>query len=65
MLSVVIHASTDGIYNDDEYEYKTLGYPFMRNLGQMIYQYELERRRARKPDLTEFRFQYDELHGGG
>ena len=64
MLSAVIHANTDGIYNDGEYEYETLGYPFMKNLGQLIYQYELNRKRAKKPDLTEFKFQYDELQRG-
>lgn len=59
MLSAVIHANTDGIYGDDKYEYKTLGYPFMRNLGQLIYRHELRRVRLKKPDLTEFKFIYD------
>jgi len=59
MLSAVIHANTDGIYNDGKYEYKTLGYPFMKNLGQLIYHYELKRKRPRKPDLSEFKFRYD------
>jgi len=59
MLSAVIHANTDGIYNDGKYEYKTIGYPFMRNLGQLIYRHELRRTRLKKPDLREFKFQYD------
>ncbi|MFM7853201.1 MAG: serine hydrolase [Flammeovirgaceae bacterium] len=59
MLSVVINTNTDGIYNDGKYEYKTLGYPFMRNIGQVIYHYELGRKRKFKPNLAEFRFQYD------
>jgi hypothetical protein len=59
ILSAVIHANTDGIYNDGKYEYKTLGYPFMRNLGQLIYRHELNRVRLKKPDLGEFRFSYD------
>lgn len=61
MLSAVIHASTDGIYNDGEYDYKTIGYPFMRELGQMIYRYELKRKRGARPDLSKFRFRYDEM----
>jgi hypothetical protein len=59
LLSAVIHANTDGIYNDDKYEYKTLGYPFMRNLGQLIYRHELRRVRLKKPDLSQFKFIYD------
>ena len=59
MLSAVIHSNTDGIYNDGKYEYKTLGYPFMRNLGQLIYRHELKRIRLKKPDFSEFRFHYD------
>ncbi len=59
ILSVVINTNTDGIYNDGKYEYKTLGYPFMRDIGQAIYHYELGRKRKFKPNLAEFRFQYD------
>ncbi|MBI3220444.1 MAG: serine hydrolase [Bacteroidetes bacterium] len=54
MLSAVINTNTDGIYNDGKYEYKTIGYPFMRNLGQVIYDYERKRKRQYKPDLSEF-----------
>jgi hypothetical protein len=61
MLSAVIHVNRDGIFNDEKYEYETLGYPFMRNLGQLVYRYELERKRIRRPDLSEFQFQYKEL----
>lgn len=54
MLSAVINTNTDGIYNDGKYEYKTIGYPFMKNLGQVIYDYERKRKRKYKPDLSEF-----------
>lgn len=60
MLSAVINCNTDGIYNDGEYDYDSLGYPFMKNLGQLIYQYELKRNRMNKPDLSEFILQYDQ-----
>lgn len=59
MLSAVINTNVDGIYNDGVYAYDSLGYPFMRSLGQVVYQYELDRKRARKPDLSAFRFTYD------
>lgn len=59
MLSAVINSNTDGIYNDGKYEYKTIGYPFMRNLGNMIYDYELHRKRVYKPILSNFVMEYD------
>ncbi|MBY0436258.1 MAG: class A beta-lactamase-related serine hydrolase, partial [Cyclobacteriaceae bacterium] len=60
MLSTVINTNTDGIYNDGKYEYKTIGFPFMKDLGQLIYQYELKRARAHRPDLSEFKLTYDQ-----
>lgn len=59
MLSAVINCNTDGIYNDNSYDYDSLGYPFMKNIGRVVYQYELKRNRMNKPDLSEFKFQYD------
>lgn len=44
MLSAVISCNTDGIYNDDKYEYDELGFPFLRDLGIAIYQQELQRK---------------------
>jgi hypothetical protein len=59
MLSAVINTNTDGIYNDGKYEHEILGFPFFRNLGQLIYDYELQRNRKVKPDLSRFVFKYD------
>jgi hypothetical protein len=59
MLSAVINTNTDEIYNDGEYAYLELGFPFMKNLGNMIYQHELTRVRKHKPDLSAFKFSYD------
>jgi hypothetical protein len=59
MLSAVINTNTDAIYNDGKYEYKKIGYPFMKNLGQKIYKYELKRKRKQKPDLSYLRLNYD------
>lgn len=55
MLSAVIYCNSDGILNDDRYDYQNAGYPFMRALGRKVYAYELGRRREHKPDLSEFR----------
>ena len=59
MLSASIYCNADGILNDDKYDYETVGYPFMKQLGQLIYEYELSRSRAVKPDLTSFKMSYD------
>jgi hypothetical protein len=58
MLSAVIHCNSDQIFNDDKYDYETVGNPFMKNLGQAIYDYELKRVRKINPDLSSFRFDY-------
>lgn len=58
MLSGVIYVNRDGILNDNQYEYEETGYPFFREIGNIIYEYELARPRPVKPDLTAFRFNY-------
>lgn len=58
MLSAVVQSNEDGVYNDDRYEYKEVCYPFMKNLGRLIYDYELGRKRAHKADLSKFRMDY-------
>jgi hypothetical protein len=58
MLTAVINVNTDGVLNDGQYEYSELGFPFLKNLGQVVYRYELKRPRRRKPDLSRFRLRY-------
>jgi hypothetical protein len=60
MLSATILCNSDGIFNDDKYDFETVGYPFMKILGQAVYQYELTRKRKHQPDLTNFQFNYTE-----
>jgi hypothetical protein len=57
-LTAVIQSNEDGIYNDGKYEYETVCFPFLKNLGQAIYSFELERDRPIKPNLSKFRFKY-------
>jgi hypothetical protein len=59
MLTTVLLCNNDGIFNDDKYDYDTVGFPFMKNLGQLIYQHELTRPRKHKPDLSKFKMSYD------
>jgi hypothetical protein len=61
MLSATILCNNDGIFNDDTYDYDGIGFPFMKNLGKTIYQYELGRKKPFTPDLTKFKFDYSQL----
>ena len=58
LLSTVIYVNADGILNDDQYEYNAIGFPFLRDSGQAVYQYDLNRLRRHKPDLSQFRLEY-------
>jgi len=59
MLSTTLYVNSDGILNDDKYDYDTVGYPFLYQLGQTIYRYELQRPREYSPDLSKFNIQYE------
>lgn len=54
MLSGTIYVNRDGILNDDKYEYEELGYPFFKEVGNIIYRYESGRKRKFIPDLKNF-----------
>ncbi len=58
MISATIHCNKDGIYNDDKYDYDSVGFPFFKNLGKVIYDYELKREKKVIPDLSKFRLVY-------
>lgn len=58
MLSALIYCNKDGILNDDKYDFDEVGLPFMKNLGRLIYDFELNRVRTCAPDLSTFKFDY-------
>jgi hypothetical protein len=58
MLTATIYVNSDGVLNDNKYDYETIGWPFMYKLGQSIYRHELQRTRKYKPDLTAFKLDY-------
>jgi beta-lactamase class A len=58
MVTATIHCNSDGIYNDDHYEYDSVGYPFLKNLGRAVYDYEIKRVRKNVPDLSSFKFDW-------
>jgi hypothetical protein len=59
MLAATIYANSDDTLNDDQYEFETVGRPFLYRLGQTIYNYELHRPRKYMPDLGAFKIQYE------
>jgi hypothetical protein len=59
MVSAAIYCNQDEILNDDQYDYSTIGFPFMKNLGKILYDYEVKRKRKYPADLSSFKFTYD------
>jgi hypothetical protein len=59
MLSATLYVNSDGILNDDKYDYDTVGYPFLYQLGQTIYEHELKRSRRHSPELSRFEINYE------
>lgn len=62
MLSAAINCNTKQVLNDDTYDYETIGLPFMKHLGEVEYEYELERHRLNVPDLSRFKVDYDQTY---
>lgn len=58
MLTATIYVNSDGVMNDDKYDYDTVGLPALYQLGQHIYKYELQRPRKYQPDLSRFKMKY-------
>ena len=58
MLSCAMLCNSDGIFNDDKYDYETIGQPFMKMLGALIYTFEKKRKRQYKPDFSQLTFNY-------
>ncbi len=58
-LSASIYCNSDEILNDDKYDYNAIGFPFMKNLGKIIYEEEVNRKRKIVPDLSNLKFKYD------
>ncbi|WP_090107709.1 serine hydrolase [Chitinophaga sp. CF118] len=58
MLSATVYVNDDGILSDEHYQFETTGEPFMKALGAIIYQYELQRKKQYLPDLSRFMMEY-------
>ena len=55
LVSAVIYCNSDGIFNDDIYDYDTIGFPFFQALGTALYEYECTRQKLYLPDLSRFK----------
>jgi hypothetical protein len=51
MLSAVIYCNSDGIQNDNKYDYDSVGFPFYKHIGELVYQYELQRKKNYLPNF--------------
>jgi hypothetical protein len=58
MVTATIYCNEDEIFNDDKYDYDTIGYPFFKHLGEVIYQHELTRPKSNLPNLDYLKFSY-------
>jgi hypothetical protein len=56
-LSAVIYVNEDEVLNDSKYEYTSTGFPFIAQLGRIIYDYELKNRRQK--NFTARKLNYD------
>ncbi len=45
-LSAVIYVNDNQTFNDDHYQYDTIGMPFLAAVGRIIYEYERQRPRS-------------------
>ena len=55
LLAATVYTNANQTFNDNDYEYDEIGFPFLRALGQAIYEIEQARPRDRLPDLDALR----------
>lgn len=60
MLTATLYVNQDAILNDNKYEYEQTGWPFFYELGQLVYQHDLKRKRKFTPDLSKFKIKYEQ-----
>jgi hypothetical protein len=58
IVTAVVLCNEDEIFNDEKYDYDTIGYPFYKSLGQVLYDYEQNRPKKHLPNLAHLRFDY-------
>ncbi|MEK6547311.1 MAG: serine hydrolase [Bacteroidota bacterium] len=58
ILTATIYCNEDEIFNDDQYDYEDIGFPFFTHLGEVFYQKELNRPKKNLPNLDYLKFNY-------
>lgn len=58
-LSATLYVNSDGVVNDSKYDEETVGFPFLRELGRLVYNFELTRKRPYRPSLNLQGIQYE------
>ena len=43
LVTATIHVNRNGIFNDDDYEYDSIGFPFLAELGRQLHSYYIEK----------------------
>ncbi len=64
MLTATVYVNSDGVLNDNAYDYEKVGWPFMYQLGQTIYHYELQRKGDNAPRFGNLHIEYDRRDPG-
>lgn len=59
MLSATVYVNSDGIVNDSKYDEESVGFPFLKTIGDIFYTYELNRKRKIQPRLDMLGIHYD------
>jgi len=59
LLSATVYVNGNEVFNDDVYEYDTLGLPFLAELGAAVLEMERARPREHQPDLAPLRALFD------
>ena len=58
LLAATVYVNSDEVLNDGAYDYESMGWPYMLQLGQAIHRYELQRTRKVRPDLDYLKLKY-------
>jgi hypothetical protein len=54
LLAATVYTNANEVFNDGDYEYEEIGFPFLRDLGRAVYEIEERRKKSNVPDLRRF-----------
>lgn len=63
MLSATVYVNSDGVVNDSKYDEETVGFPFLREIGKIIYAHELKRKKKNNFRTEPFGIEYEKRDG--